>query len=68
MAALTQRSMGKLVENSSHLVVRKNGVLCTRCGTIDPVHPGNGTPLPSFLVGLHGYVTRHPPKGKCNKT
>jgi hypothetical protein len=52
--------------NSVHLVVRKDGVLCTRCGTTDPVHPGDGTPLPSFVLGLAGCAERHPPSGECN--
>lgn len=47
----------------AHLIVRRNGVLCTFCGEVEPVHPGeSGTPLPSFLIGLEGVKRRHPPK------
>jgi hypothetical protein len=47
----------------TNLIVRKDGVLCTVCGEIEPVHPGeSGTPLASLLIGYKGVIRRHPPE------
>ncbi len=45
---------------SPHLIARKDGVLCTVCATVVPVHPGDGTPLPSLLLGYARVVADHP--------
>lgn len=62
---LTRKGRSVVESSSAHLVVRKKGVLCTRCGKTDPVHPGDGTPMPAFLTGLHGCLARHPSTGEC---
>ena len=49
----------------SHLTVRRVVVFCARCKKVDPVHPGDGTPLPAFLVALEDCVRRHPAEGQC---
>jgi len=46
--------------DNAHLIVRKDHVLCTICGCIEPVHPGDGTPLPTFVIALMLLVGRHP--------
>lgn len=47
----------------AHLIARKDGVLCTVCGELEPVHGGeSGTPLPSLLAGYFGSMRRHPPE------
>lgn len=48
------------VKSAGHLLVRKDGVLCTVCGAVAPVHPGNGTPLPSIIHGYQTVVRQHP--------
>lgn len=51
------------IANYAHLIIRKDGVLCTVCGEVDPVHGGeSGTPLPSMLAGYFGCMRRHPPE------
>lgn len=47
-------------KSSSHLLVRKDHVACTICGEIVPVHPGDGTPMTSFLLGLARVLGMHP--------
>jgi len=42
-----------------HLVVRKEHTLCTRCGGIEPVYPGDGTPAITFVVALELMADRH---------
>jgi hypothetical protein len=49
-------------EQTAHLIARKDGVLCTVCATVVPVHPGDGTPLPSLLLGYARVVQDHPAK------
>jgi len=45
----------------AHLIARKDGVLCTVCGAIEPVGPGeSGTPIPSLVLGYEGCKRRHP--------
>lgn len=46
----------------AHLIARKDGVLCTICGELEPVHMGDGTPLPSLLNGYEDCKRRHPAK------
>jgi hypothetical protein len=47
----------------THLIVRKDGVLCTSCATVLPIHPGeSGTPLGTFLVALEMAARKHPAK------
>jgi hypothetical protein len=45
--------------NTSHLIVRKDHVLCTRCMTIEPVHPGDGTPMSTMIEGYKLMAMRH---------
>lgn len=52
------RARGPAGEN---LIAKANGVLCTICGILEPVHVGeSGTPLPSLLVGYEAVARRHP--------
>lgn len=51
------------VRDTSHLLVRRDGVLCTVCGSTEPVHPGNGNPMPAMLFAYAGVAKRHP-RGK----
>ena len=48
--------------SSVHITIRKCDVLCTICGEIEPVNPGHGTPMPTFIVALEGVLRRHPAK------
>jgi len=41
------------------LIVRKEHLLCTQCGTIEPIHPGDGTPASSFILALEAAARRH---------
>lgn len=41
------------------LIVRKEHVLCTQCGEVEPVHPGDGTPASTFIVALQAVAVRH---------
>lgn len=43
----------------SHLLVRRDGILCTRCATVEPVHPGSGTPMVSLLDAYNVVWSRH---------
>lgn len=58
-------SKGTALSRASHLLVRKDDVICTRCLQVVPVSPGDGTPLPSFVLGLLGLLRTHPPDGNC---
>ena len=44
----------------THLIVRKDGVLCTVCADVLPVHPGDGTPLGNFIYALEQLAKTHP--------
>lgn len=44
----------------AHLIARRDGVLCAICGELEPVHMGEGTPLPSLLNGYEDCKRRHP--------
>lgn len=44
---------------TSHILVRKDGVLCTRCYITEPVHAGGGTPMSSYLIALEQLAARH---------
>lgn len=44
----------------ANLIVRRDGVICSICGDLVPVHPGDGTPLPALLVALEDVRRRHP--------
>ena len=47
-----------LAENG-HIIVRKEHTLCARCGTLAPIHPGDGTPMPSFITALELFARKH---------
>lgn len=47
---------------SSALIVRKDHLFCTKCFAIEPVHPGDGTPISTFLMALQDAARRHPDK------
>jgi len=51
-----------LTVDSVHLLIRKDGVLCTKCGTLEPVHAGHGTVMVALLHGYAGVLKRHPPE------
>lgn len=42
-----------------YLIVRKDGLLCPKCGKTDPVHPGHGTPAAAFIEALKMAAERH---------
>jgi hypothetical protein len=46
----------------AHLVARRDGVLCTVCGEQEPIHTGDGTPLPALLIAYGQLLIRHPAK------
>jgi len=46
----------------THLIVRRDHILCTICKTAIPIHPGDGTPLGSYLMALKGAILGHPVK------
>jgi hypothetical protein len=39
--------------------VRKDDCLCTDCGGMEPIHPGNGTPASAFIMALRLMAERH---------
>lgn len=45
---------------ASHLLVRSDGVLCTVCGILEPVHAGDATPMPALIEGFMNVLRRHP--------
>lgn len=51
--------LNNFLATSPHILVRKEHVMCARCATIEPVHPGDGTPLPSFVMALALVAKRH---------
>ncbi len=60
----TKHTPHAVLKARERLIVRKEHVLCTRCGTIEPVHPGHGTPMPAFISALESVACRH---AKCRK-
>jgi len=45
----------------AHLIARRDGLLCTICGQLDPIHMGaSGVPLPSLLIAYKAALRRHP--------
>lgn len=50
----------------THLIVRKDGVLCCLCYCFEPVHPGHGTPMDTLLIAFDGVARRHPPREHRN--
>lgn len=45
---------------ASHLLARKDGVLCAVCLEIEPVYCGDGTPVSSLVEGYRVVARRHP--------
>lgn len=46
---------------ASALLVRRDNIFCTRCFTIEPIHPGeSGVPINTYLVALELAAERHP--------
>lgn len=43
----------------THLLVRKEGVLCTNCFVTEPVHCGSGTPMDTMLIAFDMLARRH---------
>jgi hypothetical protein len=43
----------------THLIVRKDGVLCTRCFVTEPVHCGDGTPMDTLIMAFKNLAMRH---------
>jgi len=41
------------------ILVRKEHALCTQCFTIEPIHPGDGTPATAFISALELMAYRH---------
>jgi hypothetical protein len=48
-----------LPSHAAHLIVRTDSVLCSGCGISEPVHPGDGTPMPTFVDALYDSARRH---------
>lgn len=46
----------------THLIVRKDGILCCVCCSLEPVHPGDGTTMDTLLLAFDGVMRRHPAK------
>ena len=47
----------------SHLIARKEDVLCTNCFKTEPVHCGNGTPMGTLIMAYETLARRHQ---RCN--
>lgn len=43
----------------NHLIIRKEGVFCTRCLITEPVNQGDGTPMDSMIAGYMMCANRH---------
>ena len=43
----------------SRLLVRRDSVLCTRCGEVLPIHAGDGTPAVAFIIALQIAADKH---------
>jgi hypothetical protein len=41
------------------LLIRKEHVLCTRCGEMEPINPGHGTPAPAFISAVTTMAILH---------
>lgn len=41
------------------ILVRKEHSMCTDCGQIEPVHPGDGIPASTFVMALEMMAKRH---------
>ena len=46
----------------NHLIVRKDGFLCTRCFQTEPIHVGDGTPMGTIIHAYEIMAKRH---SKC---
>lgn len=42
-----------------HLIVRKEGILCTRCHQTEPIHQGDGTPMETMIMAYELMARRH---------
>lgn len=51
----------------THLIVRKEGVLCTRCHVTEPVHQGDGTPMDTLIMAFELMAKRHEDCGKSKE-
>lgn len=49
-----------LVLSDTQLLVRADHLFCPVCGAVEPIHPGDGTPLMTYLVALARAADRHP--------
>ena len=45
-----------------NLIARRDGLLCCICGDTEPIHAGDGTPLPTLLIAYTDAQRRHPNK------
>lgn len=52
--------MNDVIESA--LLVRKDHIFCTRCFAIEPIHPGDGTPISTYIIALQEASRRHPNK------
>ena len=50
----------------SPLIVRKENVICTACGCVEPINAGDGTPLDTFIQALTLAEKRHSRKNHAN--
>lgn len=61
--AKTGWTLGKLAAlaaNTSHLIVRRDGVLCCHCYETEPVHVGeSGTPMTTLIYAYATLAMRH---------
>lgn len=55
-----RRTLKTVTTDTSHLVIRIDGVLCMRCMQLEPVHAGHGTPMPALLLAYEALAKRHP--------
>lgn len=45
--------------NKTHLIVRKEHILCTKCYETEPVHCGDGTPMDTLILAYELMAKRH---------
>lgn len=45
---------------SSHIIIRRDHVLCTVCFDIEPIHCGSGTPMDTLIYAYQIFAQRHP--------
>lgn len=55
------------LEAMEAMIVRKDHLVCTKCATIEPLHPGDGTPAPTFVWAIILAAQRHRKSELCGQ-